>query len=145
MKRFQRPAQILLWVIAIYHIALGVLLIVSGDLSIRAADAFYGWQIDGSPELGILGEILGCYAIVFGLMMVTAARDPVRYRSLLSIGIVLIVLRLIQRAYFAAKVMEVFQVSPGRYWGAFLFVLAIGAALTWVRVTVHREARELTA
>ena len=145
MKRFQGPARILLWVIALYHIALGVLLIFSGELSIRAADAFYGWQITGSPELGILGEILGCYAIAFGLMMAIAAGDPVRHRSLLTVGIVLFALRLFQRVYFAGKVMEVFQVSSGRYWGAFLFVLAIAAALCWVRMLVYRETRALAA
>ncbi len=145
MKRFRRPVQILLWVIALYHISLGLLLIFSGDLSIRVADTLYGWTIAGSPELGIVGEILGCYSIAFGLMMATAAGDPVRYRPLLTVGIVLIALRLFQRAFFAGKVMEVFQVSSGRYWSAFLFVLAIGGALTWARLLVHQEAPELAA
>ena len=139
MRSFHGPVRTLLWVIALYHILLGVLLIYSGELSIRVADLMYGWQITGSPELGILGEILGCYAIAFGLMMAVAAGDPARYRSLLTVGIVLIALRLVQRLIFAGKVMEVFQVSAGRYWGAFLFVLALGAALTWARLLVGRE------
>ena len=145
MTRFQGPVRVLLWVIAGYHIVLGVLLIYSGELSIRAADALYGWTIAGSPELGILGEILGCYAIAFGLMMATAAGDPVRHRSLLTVGVVLFALRLLQRVVFAGKVMEVFEVSSGRYWGAFLFVLALAAALTWARLLVQREARPLGA
>lgn len=139
MSPFPAPAKALLWVIALYHIVLGLLLIYSGELSIRAADAMYGWQITGSPELGILGEILGCYAIAFGLMMAVAAGDPVRYRSLLTVGIVLIALRLLQRLIFAGKVMEVFQVSSGRYWSAFVFVLLLGALLTWVRLLARRE------
>jgi hypothetical protein len=140
MNKFQGPIRIFLWVIALYHILLGALLIFSGEMSISAADALYGWQITGSPELGILGEILGCYAIAFGLMMAVAAGDPARFRSLLTVGIVLIALRLVQRLFFAGKVMEVFQVSSGRYWGAFVFVLLLGAILTWVRLQVRGES-----
>ena len=145
MNTPQGAIRIFLWVIALYHILLGALLMYSGDLSIRVADLLYGWKITGSAELGIAGEILGCYAIAFGLMMAIAAGDPVRHRSLLTVGIVLFALRLFQRVFFAGKVMEVFQVSSGRYWGAFLFVLAIAAALCWVRALVHRETRALGA
>ncbi len=140
MQQAHRPVQILLWIIALYHIVLGALLIFSGELSLRFADASYGWKITGSPELGILGEILGCYGIAFGLTMAIAAGNPVRHRALLTVGIVLIVLRLLQRILFADKVMETFQVPSGRYWAAFVFVLAIGVALTWARVLVQREA-----
>ena len=132
--KHQGAVRIFLWVVALYHIVLGALLIYSGELSIRVADLLYGWQITGSPELGIVGEILGCYAIAFGLMMAVAAGDPVRYKSLLTVGIVLIALRLLQRLLFAGKVMEVFQVPSGRYWGAFVFVLLMGALMTWVRM-----------
>lgn len=139
MKKYLLPAKILLWIIALYHIVLGVFLIYSGDLSIRTADLLYGWIIEGSPELGILGEILGCYSIAFGLMMATAARDPDRHGDLISIGVVLIALRLFQRVVFAGKVMEVFQVPPGRYWSAFAFIFVLGAALAAVRLLIHRQ------
>jgi hypothetical protein len=131
--------KLLLWTIAIYHAVLGILLFVSGELSIQAAKALMGWTIVGSPTLGIVGEILGCYFIAFGLMMAIAAMNPVSYRAFITAGIVLIVLRLFQRLVFSGKVMEVFEVSTGRYWGAFVFVLLIGAALTLLRVQIQRD------
>lgn len=124
--------------IAAYHLATGAVLIWSGDLSIRLARTLYGWTIEGSPELGILGELLGCYAIAFGLMMAVAARDPVAYRSSITIGVALIVLRLFQRAYFSAKIIEVFQVAPARHWTAFVLLLLLAAGLVLLRWHVSR-------
>ncbi len=134
--------KILLWIIAAYHVATGAMVIWSGDVSIRFAKLSYGWTVEGSPELGILGELLGCYAIAFGLMMAVAARDPVAYRSFITVGIVLVALRLVQRAWFAAKIMEVFEVSAGRHWAAFVFILLIGAALALFRFQIHRRTGE---
>lgn len=140
MNRSHAFAKALLWTIAIYHLATGALLIASGKLAIRFARASYGWTIEGSPELGIVGELLGCYAIAFGLMMAAAARDPLTHRPFITIGIVLILLRLFQRAYFSAKIEEVFAVPPGRHWGAFAFLALLAAGLAYVRYDLSREA-----
>ena len=139
MEKHQ-AGKILLWIISVYHILTGVMIIVSGELSIQFAKASYGWTVEGSPELGILGELLGCYAIAFGLMLAVAVRDPVAYRSLITVGVVLIALRLVQRAVFAGKMMEVFQVSAGRHWAGFVFILVLGGLLAWYRVQLGREA-----
>ena len=139
MKNSRLPVKVLLWVIASYHIATGILIIASGDLSLEFARTFYGWTIDGSPELGILAELLGCYAIAFGLMLATAAKDPVRYRSFLTVGVVLIALRVFQRLYFAGKIIETFQVDPGRHGLATAFIFLLGAALAAFRFQIDRE------
>lgn len=139
MNSSHLPIKVLLWVIAIYHISTGILIIASGDLSLRFAKTFYGWTIDGSSELGILAELLGCYAIAFGLMLATAAKDPVRYRSFLTVGVVLIALRVFQRLYFAGKIIDTFGVDPGRHWLATAFIFLLGAALAAFRYQIHRE------
>ena len=127
------PGKVLLWTIAVYHVATGLLVIGFGDLSIRFARAFYGWTIEGSPAMGILAELLGCYAVAFGLMMAVAARDPVAYRHFLVVGAVLIALRVVQRLVFAGKIMETFQVDPGRHWLATGFIFCLGAAVAAFR------------
>ncbi len=139
------PIKILLWIIAVYHVASGILIIASGDLALWFARAYYGWTIDGSTELGILAQLLGCYAIAFGLMLATAARDPVRYRSFLTVGVVLIALRVFQRAYFAGKIIDTFQVSAGRHWLATGFILLLGALLAAFRYQIHRQSSENVA
>ena len=128
----------LTWFIAVYHILLGGVLIVSGDLSIRIASLAHGWTIEGSPELGIAGEIVGCYVIAFGLMLAVAAIDPVKYRAFISVGIALIALRLLQRVVFADKVMATFDVAAGRYWGTFVWVLLLGVLLAVFRRQLGR-------
>ena len=134
------PGKILLWTIAAYHVATGLLIIGFGELSIRFAKAFYGWTVEGSPALGILAELLGCYAVAFGLMMAVAARDPVAHRDLLTVGVVLIALRVFQRLYFADKILATFQVDPGRHWLATLFIFCLGAAVAAFRWQIRRES-----
>ena len=123
----------LLAFMVLYHGLAGVLLIVSGDLSIQFAAAVMGWTIEGSPALGIAGEILGCYLIGFALMLVLAMRDPVRHRGVLLVAVGFIALRVIQRVVFADKVMTVFSVPETRYWisCAFVALLGVGLFLFW--------------
>ena len=135
----ERAGKVLLWAVFAYHVGYGILLLFSGEWSIRFAEAVMGWHIQGSPELGILGEILGCYAIAFGLMAAIAARDPVRYRPLVSVAVVLVALRLIQRVLFADKVMKVFEVEPTRFWLDSAFVLVFGVLLLLLWLKLRRE------
>ncbi len=137
--------RILTGFIAAYHLGVGLLLLFSGDLSIRAAKALAGWTIQGSPALGIAGEILGCYIIAFGLMMAFAAADPIQGRHAITVGLVLIALRLFQRLVFSGKVIETFQVPAGRHWAAFAIVAAIGLALLAFRIQVGRAPRRFRA
>lgn len=127
--------------IGLYHLWVGVTLIMSGETSIRLARSIAGWTIDGSPAMGIVGEILGCYIIAFGLMMLVAAWDPVGGRHFLTVGVVLIALRVFQRLYFGDKVMEVFQVSPWHHWMAITVVTVMGVLLSMFRWHVGASLR----
>ncbi len=132
--------RVLSAVVGVYHVVVGILLIASGDLSLRAAKAVAGWSIEGSPAMGIVGEILGCYLVAFGVMMLLAARDPIGGKHLLTVGLLLIALRVGQRLVFSEKVREVFQVPAAQHWGALLLVAAIGVALLVFRLQVERAS-----
>ena len=112
MNKKLLPGKALLWFIVAYHVAVGVLLITAG-------------------------ELLGCCLIAFACMLFVIVLDSLKYQALLSIAIVLIVLRVIQRIYFADKVMEVFKVPELRYWTscAFAALLGIGVFLFHRRLT----------
>ena len=127
------PGKALLWFMGLYHGAVGVLLIVSGELSIEFASLALGYTVEGSPALGIAGELLGCYMVTFGLMLLLAVTNPLKYRAVLTVAMALIAVRLIQRVVFADKVIEVFEVPEARYWGSCLFValLGVGVFLFW--------------
>lgn len=139
MKKSLLAGRLLAGFIAIYHIVTGVILMSSGEMAIRAAKTLAGLTITGSPELGILGEILACYVIAFGFMMALAAWDPVKNRSLLTVGLVLFALRVIQRVAFSTKVIEVFQADPARYWMAAGIVVLLAVGLLAFRLQVRKE------
>ena len=134
----------ILWLVATYHMLVGLLLLFSGELSIKALKTFAGATIEGSPQLGIAGEILGCYILTFALMMGVAAWNPVKNRSLLTIGLTLIVLRIFQRIFFAEKVMQVFQVPPANYWMATAIAAILGLLLGTFRLKIYRDMHERT-
>jgi hypothetical protein len=127
--------------VGIYHIMLGILLIFSGEMAINAAKSFAGMTIIASPQFGVIGEILACYFIAFGLMMGLAAWNPIKNRSLITVGLVLFVLRLLQRLIFAEKAIEVFQMSSTRYWGFFVILLVISLILGFFRVMIYRDMK----
>jgi hypothetical protein len=139
MGKSLAAGRLLTGFIGVYHLFAGITVMISGESTIRLAKSLGGWTIEGSPAMGIVGEILGCYLIAFGLMMLAATFNPVQNKSLITIGIVLIGLRLIQRLVFSAKVMEVFQVDAARHWGAFAVVAALGVGLLLFRLRLTRE------
>jgi hypothetical protein len=128
-----------LWVFAIYHLCVGAILFLSGDLSIKALKYFAGATIDGSPQLGVTSEILACYILAFGLMMAVAAWNPIKNRALMTIGVILIVLRVCQRLIFADKVMEVFQVPAANYWTSTSIVIVLGILIGTFRILIYRD------
>lgn len=139
MKGHDKGWRIVLWFVATYHLLLGLLLLFSGELSIKALKTLAGAHIEGSPQLGIAGEILACYILAFGLMMATAAWNPVKNRAMISIGLLLIALRLFQRVYFADKVMRVFQVPAANYWSATALAALLGLLLAAFRLRIYRQ------
>lgn len=132
------PGKVLLWIMIAHHGIAGVLLIASGDLSLKFVSLAFGWTIEGTPTLGIAGEVLGCYLVAFALMLVVVTRDPEKHRALITVALALIVMRLAQRVYFSEKVMEVFQVPQARYWGSCGFVLLLAILLGLFRMQVGR-------
>lgn len=127
--------------IGLYHLCVGATLIASGETSIRLAKSIAGWTIEGSPAMGIIGEIFGCYTIAFGLMMLLAAWNPLGGKHFLTVGVVLIALRSFQRLWFAGKVMDAFQVPSGRHWMAFTIVTVMGVLLLLFRLHVGAVLR----
>ncbi len=142
MNKNLLPYRILAGFVSFYHVVLGLLMLFSGEMAIKAAKSMAGMTIIGSPVLGIMGEILACYIIAFGLMMGLAAWNPIKNRSLITVGLVLFTLRLLQRIIFADKTMEVFQIPSARYWTAFIIVLIISVILGIFRIRIYKDLKK---
>jgi hypothetical protein len=144
MTRARLWHRVVAGIIAAYHLVIGLALLLSGELALKLARLAAGLKIEGSPQMGIVGEIFGCYVLAFGLMMVFVAVDPVKNRSLISAGIALFALRLIQRVAFASKTMTILGLSAADYWPPALVVAVLGAALVAMRWQVARDLRTST-
>lgn len=134
--------RILLWFVAVYHLMSGAVLLFSSDLTIRSLKAMAGVTVSGSPELGIVGEILACYLLAFGLMMAIAAWNPVKNRAIITVGLVLFALRLFQRVFFADKVMTVMQIPSQTYWTSAAIVAVLSLLMGAFRWRLYRDMHD---
>lgn len=137
--------RLLAAVIAAYHLALGLALLFSGELAIKLVRVLGGMTVAGSPEMGVIGEIVGCYITAFGLMMIFVIVDPVKNRSLVSVAFSLFALRVFQRVFFASKTMSILGLAPSAYWPMAVVVGAIAVSLAVLRAQIARGQRRGTA
>lgn len=128
-----------LGVMAAGHLILGGLMLFSGTLTAKLIKFGMDANIVEAPALGVVSEFLACYILAFGLMTALAAVEPVKYRALISIGIVLIAICLFQWCWFAADTIPVFHVSPGRYWTAGALFAAFGICLSIFRWQINSD------
>jgi hypothetical protein len=134
--------KVLLWFIAAYHALLGLLLMFSGELTIKAIKTVAGVAITGSPLLGVVGEILACYLLAFALIMAVAAWNPQKNRAAISVGLVLFALRLFQRICFAEKTMQIMQIPPVKYWSAAAIVAILAGLMGIFRWQLYRDMHD---
>ncbi len=127
--------------VGVYHLAVGLVLMFSGEAAIKAAKVIGGMTVVGSPEMGVLSEILACYLLAFGVMMLAAAYDPVQNRACLSIGVTLCALCVLWQLGFGGKMMSVFQVDAAHYWRSLAIVTVLGAGLALFRWRVFQATR----
>ena len=143
MKPTYLWGRVLAGAIAVYHIIFGLALLFSGELAIRLARLLAGLTVEGTPQMGVVGEIFGCYLLAFGLMMVFVVVDPVKNRSMISVALTLFVLRVVQRVVFASKTMAILGLSAAAYWPMALVVGAFALALALFRVRIAGDQKRL--
>ena len=109
-----KPIKVLAGFIGIYHIILGLIGSISGELGAQAARAIFDARVDITPQFSYLVKYLGAYTIAFGVMMLLVAWNPVKYRLFIYVGILLIAVRITQRLIFASQLESAFGISWGR-------------------------------
>lgn len=107
---------IVLWAIALYHVVLGIGAFLSADLARRMARSIFGIDLVLDPAMAFVVKVLGVYAITFGFVAAVAARDPVRYRVLLDVILLLYVLRIANKVLFKSEYVRGLNIAPSRVW-----------------------------
>lgn len=129
----------LLWFICVYHVVFGLIPNLFPGQVEGLAERLAGMRIGAAPECLALAKPFGVYAMIFGVMMGVAAWDPVKNRALISVGIVLFVLRIMQRLAGLNEAHQVFGVAPGRGLLTVAVVSCFALALAWLRYRLYRE------
>lgn len=129
----------LLWLIGFYHVACGLIPNLFSNQIPALAERLAGMKLKAAPEFIALAKPFGVYAIAFGVMMGVAAWNPVKNRALISIGVILFVLRIVQRLAGLDEATQVFGVTPGRSMGTIAIVACFAIALAWLRFRLYQD------
>ena len=129
----------LLWLICVYHVGCGLIANLFPDQIPALAERLAGMKVHAVPEFIYLAKPFGVYAMVFGIMMGVAAWNPVKNRALITVGVILFALRIIQRLIGMDEVQMIFGVSHARSLVTIGIVACFGAALAWLRFLLYRE------
>ena len=132
--------QVFLWGICAFHVIVGLGLNLSPAFPQFMA-AYYGAEVNWTPELLYLVKPIGAFMLALGVMAAAAARDPLSHSSIVLGFVVLFVLRGIQRFAFQEEIASALSIESGRNIGNAVFFLLMAAALVWL----FRAAAKSTA
>jgi hypothetical protein len=109
-----KPFKALAGFMGSYHLLIGILGITSGEMAARVGAAVYGAHVDVTPLFSYMAKYLAAYVIAFGVMMLFLARDPVKYRKLVYVAVILAVVRILSRLFFASELQAAFGIGMNR-------------------------------
>jgi hypothetical protein len=134
--------KIVLWMICVYHVLLGLAAFLSEDLAAQVARGVFGLRLDMTPQLSYVVQLLGVYAVIFGLITGLVAIDPLRHRVLLNVVVVLYVLRIVNKLLTINEFEQAFGASMTKVWIDVVLLAAFGAAVFLLRprAGAHAEA-----
>jgi DMSO/TMAO reductase YedYZ heme-binding membrane subunit len=130
-----------LWLICIYHVLAGLVVNISSDAVSWVARNLAGMTLTPDPQFYYLAKPFGVYAMAFGVAMGVAAWNPVKNRAIITIGVILFALRIIQRLTSTAEIQQLFGVSAGRNWMTIAIVAVLGITLAVLRLKLYSEMR----
>jgi len=107
MKTY-RPFQAVAGFMGVYHMILGVLGLISGEVAAKLGAVVYGANVQVTPVFSYMAKYLAAYVFGFGVMMLIMASDPVKYRKFVYVALVVAVLRILSRLVFADELRAAF-------------------------------------
>ena len=109
-----KPFKTLAAFMGIYHLMIGILGITSGEMAARVGAAVYGASVTVTPLFSYMAKYLAAYVIAFGVMMLFLASNPVKYRKLVYVAVILAVIRILSRLIFASELQAAFGIGKNR-------------------------------
>lgn len=126
--------KIVLWVIAVYHLVFGAVLLTGFNVE-NLARSVLGAQMEINDQVDYMLKPLGIYTMVFGGLALLTALNPLRHRPMLIGIMALYVLRLLNHLMQMDTLREVFKVPDSTSYRSIgiLAVITILLAIFWPR------------
>ena len=126
-----KSLRVLLWIVAVYHIVLGLLGVFAKDAAIYLANIAFNFNLTLNNEMLWVINPFSAYLLVFGVFMAVAATDPKKYKNIVYVGVGLFALRVLQRIIFVVSAPEglISSVDPIRNAISIIVVAVMGLSM----------------
>lgn len=140
-KKFM-ALRIIAGVICIYHTALGIILNSSVDvISWTLTNCMGATKLPDASAL-FVAKMLGAYMIFFGVGMGLVAWNPSKNRSILTIGVLLVIFRSIQRIIQADLLLESLGISAQSNCVTIIILIIFAIALIIFRLLLLADSKK---
>ena len=131
--------RIVTGVVCVYHVLLGVVLNMPVASIASIAEHLLGATRMPDASALFLARMLGVYLIVFGLGMGAAAWNPMKNRTLLTLGAILVAMRAVQRCFQAGDLQTSLGIESGTNTITILILVVFAIALALFRLKLFKE------
>ncbi len=139
LKRNPMFLKAIVWVVCVYHVALGIVLNAPVTwLSSVLRHCLGATQMPDASAL-FAARMLGTYMLAFGISMGLAAWNPVKNRALLTVGVLLVAARAVQRLVQADDLGQALGITPSSNGIAIGVLIVFAVALAGFRFRLYRE------
>jgi hypothetical protein len=133
--------RVIAWCVCIYQVVLGIALNLPGSAVAAVAESVFGIsKMPGEPTL-IVARMLGAYMVAIGIGMGLAAWNPVKNRAFLSVGAILLGLRVVQRLVSFGDLQQVLGIAGSRNLTMIVVLAAFTACVIAFRLLLSRDMR----
>ncbi len=110
-----KALKLLAAIAGLYHVLLGAAaLILPTDTSVKVIDAVLGLTPVVNEQFSLIVKYTGAYVLVFGLLLLIFAYNPIKYRILALPILVLFGVRLLNRILLFNAVSSLYEMSVAR-------------------------------
>ena len=114
MSSTEVAVRAVLWLLAAYHVGIGVASIASYGTTSRIVARLYAGSLGGGGQLRYAVRMLGFYALAIGALVAVAATDPAAHRPIVAVVAALQAARAISRLLSWRLLANAFAVSRAR-------------------------------
>lgn len=125
--------KIVTGIAGVYHVLLAAIgLLLPIETTSKAFTLALGVNIAATPQLEFIGKFVAVYMLAFGIMLLTLALNPAKYRALAYTALVVFGIRFLNRVFFFSLLSSTFGMTASRnlIGSALILIFFVGIFLT---------------